>query len=121
MTDRLATAYLAVQALLTGAWWLSLATSATVRERFELDPADGAVLDAFLLPDLLVLVVGSVAGATAIARGSSWAPRVVAFTAGGCAYATLFLVLWVAGGGDGWVGIVPMALATVVTAAIAMR
>ena len=117
---RLGAAYLVVQAALAVAWWAALATSDTVRERFELDPSRPEVLDTFLVADLVVFVAGSLVASWALAGAWRSAPTLVAVVAGGAAYATLYLVGWVALGGDGATGIAPMVAATTVTSTIAV-
>lgn len=116
----MAVGYLALQAALTIGWWLALAASTGVRDAFELDDARPEVLDAFLVGDLVVFVGGSALAALALVRRWPWARTAVAVTAGGAAYATLYLVGWVAAGGDGWIGIAPMAAATLTTGTIAV-
>ena len=120
-TRRTSVAYLAAQAVTIPMWWLSMAAWPSVRGRFELDAGRRAVLDSFLLADLVLLVAGSAFAAWATARGDRRAPVVVAAVAGASASATLYLVAWVLDGGHGWSGIPPMVAATVVTAAIAAR
>jgi hypothetical protein len=116
---RLAVAYLAAQGALAVVWWLTMRASPTVRSWFELDTARHSALDAFLLADLLLFVGGSGLSAVAIARVWRSAPFLAAFTAGAVAYATLYLVSWVALEGAAIAGVAPMAIATVITAGIA--
>ena len=113
--------YLSGQALVCVAWWLALATLPGVRARFELAPGSPQTLNAFVAADLAVFVMGSALGAWGMAHRAGWAPMVVAGTAGGAAYATLYLASWVSHGGAGLLGVVPMVGATVVTSAIARR
>jgi hypothetical protein len=108
---RLAVPYLVVQAAAIPAWWLAMAAWPSVRGRFELDPGNRDVLDAFLLGDLVLLAGGS-AVAAVLRRG-----RVVgAVVAGGWAASTLTLAGWVLTGGHGWIGLPPMVAGTVLTA-----
>ena len=102
------------------AWWIGLQMSTAFRGWFELDPGHERVLDAFLVADLVVFVGGSLVTAVALARRSASAGLAAAVTAGGAAYATLYLAAWVVGGGHGWIGLVPMTVATVVTLTIAV-
>lgn len=120
-TGRLAVPYLGAQAVLAVAWWLGLGASASFRGWFELEPSRPAVLDAFLVADLVVLVGGSAMAAIGLARRRSWAPPATAAVSGGAAYATLYLAGWVLLGGHGWVGLVPMVAATTLTATVAVR
>jgi len=98
---RIYAGYLAIQAVLGVVWWITLAVSPWVRGRFELMPSQHAVVDAFVLADLAVVVVGSAVGAWAIERESDWAVPAVWFTTGGIVYPTLFLVAWVSLVGTG--------------------
>ena len=52
-------AYLAFQAVVGIGFWVALATSAGLRELFELRPTLPAVTDAFFLADLIIGVAGS--------------------------------------------------------------
>src|SRR5687768_5064215 len=117
---RVAAGYLAIQAAATVAWWLAMAGSDRVREAFELDDRRPEALDAFLFADLVALVAGSAIAAVGVGGGHPWARTAVALTAGGAGYATLYLLGWVAAGGDGWLGIAPMSVATAATIAIAI-
>jgi len=94
-------AYLAFQAVVGIGFWVALATSAGIRELFELRPTLPAVTDAFFLADLIVGVAGSALGSWALWSDARWAVPVIAATTGGLLYATLFLVLWVAMEGTG--------------------
>jgi len=93
--------YLAAQAVLGVAWWITLASSGTVRGWFELMPDHHAVMDAFVFADVAVVVVGSAVSAVAVERGSSLAVPAVFFTAGGIVYPTLYLLGWVSFTGVG--------------------
>lgn len=117
----LVAAVLAGLAVLTVAWWLAMAASPSIRSRFELDEATPEVLSAFVLADLVVAAGGAALGALAVARGWSVASSVLAWTAGGWAYATLLLAGWVLLGGGGAVGLLPMVTATGIVSVLAWR
>lgn len=117
---RVAAGYLALQAIAAVAWWLSLFTMPEVRRHFELSPERPAALDAFLVADMVIFVGGSGLSSWLLWRRSPRARTVVAFTAGGVAYATLYLVAWVAFERTAAVGLVPMVVALVATTAIAV-
>jgi hypothetical protein len=87
--------YLAAQAVVGVVFWVTLESLPAVREWLELMPSKHEVTDAFVLADAIV-IVGSAVSAWAVARGKRWSLPVVAFTAGGVVYPTLFLVCWVA-------------------------
>lgn len=109
-----------MQAAAVAGWWLALVISPRVRGWFELDAARRDVLSAFVVGDVLVLLAGSTVAAVGLLREARWAPSWVAGVAGGAAYATLLLAGWVAFGGSGAVGLVPMIAATGATALIAV-
>lgn len=102
-------------------WWAALLVAPAVRARFELDRGNHGVLNAFLLGDLVVLLGGSLLGAAGVRRDQAWAFAAVAVTTGAAGYATLYLAAWVAQGGSGWLGLVPMVPATGITAWIAWQ
>ena len=112
--------YLTAQAVLGVLWWASLFRVPSVRTWFELMPDRRSGLDAFLLADAVVFVGGSLVAAITIWRRSPWAGTVTALTAGGVAYATLYLAGWVVLEGSAATGLVPMGIATVATTAIAL-
>jgi hypothetical protein len=91
--ERVATAYLAAQAVLGVLWWVALTTSTTVRGWFELMPGEAQVMDAFAFADVIV-VVGSALGAWGLATGRRWTPAVLWFTAGAIVYPTVYLFGW---------------------------
>ena len=95
------------------AWWLAMVAWPSVRGRFELDPGNRAVLDAFLPSDLVLLAGGSLLAAVRPGRG------VTAVVAGAWAASTLILAGWVLAGGHGWIGLPPMIVGTAVVASAA--
>lgn len=114
----LAVAYLVAQAVLTVAWWMLLRASPDARSAFELAP-ERDVLDAFLVADLAVFVVGSLVSALAIKRGWPGATAIVWFTAGGVVSATVLLIALVVGAGSAASGVAPMIAASLATVAVA--
>lgn len=111
--------YLVLQAVVGILFWVALEWSPDVRELFELTPTNDTVTDAFFLADLLVGVVGSAAGAWALWSDARWSAPVVAFTAGGLVYPTLFLVAWVARTDTGDACLLIMAPPSIITSSIA--
>lgn len=79
------------------------------------------MLNAFIAGDVVVMVAASSAAAYGIARGTAWAGKAAALVTGGALYATLYLVAWTALGGDGWLGVALMSLATGIDAAVTAR
>jgi hypothetical protein len=100
-----------VLAVAVPAWWLAMAAWPAVRGRFELDPTNRDVLDAYLPGDLVVLAGGAVVAAVARHR------IVAAVVAGAWAASTLTLAGWVLRGGHGWMGLPPMVAGTALVAA----
>jgi hypothetical protein len=98
--ERILAGYLALQAVAGVAFWVILGTVPAAREWLELMPGKHEVTDAFLFADAIVVLTSAVS-AWAVAGHRSWAVPMVAFTAGGLVYPTLFLVCWVAFTGDG--------------------
>ena len=98
--ERIYAGYLAAQAVMGVVFWVTLLNVSEARSWLELMPERREVTDAFILADALV-IVGSTASAWAVATSKRWAVPVVAFTAGGVVYPTLFLVCWVAFTGVG--------------------
>jgi hypothetical protein len=106
--------YLVVQAILGIVLWFLIATSATVRDWFELVESTPAVTDSFVFADIGLVVVGSLLSAFAIWYARPWATVAISFTAGAVMYPTLYLVVWV-----GLEGTASVALAVMVWTASA--
>jgi hypothetical protein len=91
--DRRAATYLVLQAVVVFAWWVAVISSHPVREWFfpygGLDPAFAA----FLLPDLVFIVGGSLVVARRKARGAAPGPA-AAVLLGAVGYATLYTLGW---------------------------
>jgi hypothetical protein len=119
-TERVFAGYLAVQALAGVGWWVALALSPTVRSWFELAPGRPEVMDAFVVADAAV-IAGSALAARGLATGAAWAVPVVAFTAGGLVYPTLYLVGWVARTGAGGPTLAIMVPPSVLTCWVAVH
>jgi hypothetical protein len=99
--ERLSVGYLVAQAVLGVVLWITWASADVVRSWFELMPARHEVMDAFVFADLLIGVGGSALSAWGIATDRSWTVPVLAFTAGGLVYPTLYLIGWVSFAGTG--------------------
>jgi hypothetical protein len=93
--DGLVAGYFVVQAAVGVGLWALVAAVPTIRSWFELVPERRTVVDAFVVPDVLVIVTGSLATAWAIWQRRSWAPLASAFTAGALVYPTVYLLAWV--------------------------
>jgi len=88
-------AYLAMQALGGVVLWVLIDNTAFVRSGFELLSGRHAVTDAFFPADLVVIVASAVSS-YAVREAKDWALPVLAFTAGGVVYPTVYLLAWVA-------------------------
>ena len=86
--------YLALQAIAGILLWLAVAESATVRSWFEVIAGRPEVMNAFGVADMGVVVTSAIS-AWAVTARRPWAPVLVAFTAAGLLYPTLWLVGWV--------------------------
>ena len=108
----LAALYFGGHAVVDLAWWLAVKNIGWFRGWFELDPARPEVLDAFLVPDLVILAAASAVAAVALWREWRSAVVLAAVVTGGSAYATLYLAGWVILGGHGWMGVAAMSVET---------
>jgi hypothetical protein len=93
--------YFVIQAVVGVALWLVVGLWRPFRALVELVPDHPRVVDAFLLPDIVVIVTGSLATAWALRSRRGWAPLAAAFTAGAVVYPTVFLAGWFVRGGEG--------------------
>jgi hypothetical protein len=82
------------------ALWVVFASSPTVRSWFDLVSERHAVANAFVYPDIAVIVVGSLLSARALWVAAPSAVPLTAFTAGGVLYPTFYLAGWVMAGND---------------------
>ena len=98
-----------------------LLTVPASRPWFTAAGAPDAVLLAFLLPDVLLVGLGSLLAAAGIARDTRWAWPVLLVHAASAVYAGLYCVsLPVLTGGSGWIAGVAMLPVLVVPAALAL-
>ena len=116
--ERIAAAYFGGHALLDIAWWATVASSDRVRGWFDLDPEQARSLDAFFVPDMVILFAASAVAALAILRRWPSATVLAALVTGGSAYATLYLAGWVVRGGHGWMGVTAMSIETAIMAVL---
>ncbi len=117
--------YFAAQAIVGVTLWIAASASPQVRSWFDIAPERKAVVDAFLYPDIAVIVSSSASTAYALARNAGWAAVSAAFCAGGVMYPTVYLLGWVglgAGAGAAALAImIPPALLTSWTAIVIYR
>jgi hypothetical protein len=110
-------AYLLVQSAGIILWWLGLFASTEGRAYFFKD-RDWVP---FLLPDMLILVVGGVACATAALMNSRWAPWLLWLLTGGALYATLLDISYCVANGFPWIGPVLMAPTVLISGYLCWR
>lgn len=120
MKRKLAALYLAFQGLLGIVWWAMAAAWPEVCDRFVPPGAPRFVFHSFWLPDLVIVVAGSLAAAYAIARARPWAPPAAWLTAGGVAYAAFYFLLLSVYSGGAWAATAVMAPTLVLTLACAI-
>ena len=112
--DRAAAGYLAAQAVAVLAWWVAVLFAPAVRAWFfpygGLDPAFAA----FVFPDLLFIVAGSLYLARQRLRGRP-TPRASGVLLGAVGYATVYTVAWTAVLGAPVAGVVAMLVISVGT------
>jgi hypothetical protein len=82
--------YFVLQTLAGFALWIAMAVSPAIGDAVGI-AEQRAVTDAFVVPDMVLIVVGSVASAIGLWRGRSWAVPATAFTAGAVLYPTVYL------------------------------
>lgn len=120
ITPPVRAAYLAAQGIGVAGWWMSLAHP-TPRAWFL--PAGGLepAFAAFLVPDLVTIVAGSLGAAVLLLRGSP-ANRPVCFCLlGAVAYGTLSTLAWTVGVSAPWPGAAWMVVALAGTALVTLR
>lgn len=108
MRNRRPAAYLALFGAAVIGWWVAVATVPVVRRVFS-PAADPWVLTSYLLPDVVLLVAGSLLAAVAVLTGHRWSVAAVASVLGAELYATLHLLAWTGRTGQGWPGVALMA------------
>lgn len=114
--------YYIAQALVGIALWSVAMTVPMVRSWLDIVPEHRGFVDAFLYPDIAVIVVASILSAWGVAVGARWAPAPAAFTAGAVLYPTLYLVGWVSlTGGAGASALAIMVPPAMLSALIALQ
>ena len=114
--SRRASRFWCLQALAVAGWWLWLWLHPAVRGWFGFGAWPEAVLTAFALPDLLLLVGGSLVAATArgaVRTAAAW------LLVGAAGYATLWCLGASTSTGDGWLGGGLMAACTMANLVVA--
>jgi protein-S-isoprenylcysteine O-methyltransferase Ste14 len=100
-------------------WWLLLRLPAA--QPLFLPPGnDASALHAFAAADLLLLALGSALAALLLARRNPWALPLVWLVAGAIDYATIYTIGWAWLANGGWLGVVLMAPAALLTTIFAL-
>jgi protein-S-isoprenylcysteine O-methyltransferase Ste14 len=115
----LATLYFAGQGAAVLLWWLLLFAVPDSRAYFRMGDSD-TILLAFWLPDLFLLAIGSLLASIFIRRDSDLMLIVVWFVVGTIAYATLYCLAFALLTDTGWLGVVFMSPAMIVSGNLAI-
>lgn len=86
-TKRFAAALLALQGLLTVAWWQWIIVRPEIRDYFFAPRTHGAILEKFAAPDLIVFAGGSIAASVLALRNSRFAAAAGWLVVGAAIYA----------------------------------
>jgi protein-S-isoprenylcysteine O-methyltransferase Ste14 len=116
----LASFYLILQGLGVAAWWALLWLRPAARAPFLPPHNDPTALLAFAAPDLAFIAVGSLLAGLFLRRGNGWALPLTWLTAGAVDYATVYVLMWSALTGGGWLGFVMMAPTAIVSTTLAL-
>lgn len=107
--DRIAIAYLLLQGLLVGGFWIVMAAAPGLQDHFVTQNAPWRTFRTFMLPDILLLAALPLATAWAWHARKRWTRYALWLNTGAAAYATLSAIsLWLADG-HLWMGALMMA------------
>jgi hypothetical protein len=104
---RLAALWCGVQALGIAAWWSALVLVPALREAFVVPGSSELTLFAFVVPDVLLGVVGGLVATVGLWRARPWGHTALLLVTGAMVYAALYCVV-IACAGAGWWGAVLM-------------
>ncbi|HQR35945.1 MAG TPA: isoprenylcysteine carboxylmethyltransferase family protein [Blastocatellia bacterium] len=107
---KLTSPYFAMQAFAILAWWLVLWFQPATRSHFLPPSGDDVFLLAFCLPDLLLLVIGSLAAAILCWREKALASVALWLVIGSLGYATLYCLSLSLFTNAAWISVVMMAV-----------
>lgn len=105
---KLTAPYFAIQALAVLAWWLTLWLYPNSRQFFMPPDSDEVFLLAFCLPDLALIVIGSLAASFLCWREKSSANVALWLVVGSLAYATLYCLALSLFTNSAWISVVMM-------------
>lgn len=118
--QRRAAGYLTLQAMTTTVWWVVLWLRPDLRRHF-IAPAQGeAALLAFWMPDLMLIVLGSLTAAWLAVYGSAALAPVLWLTAGAVSYAALYCLALSIQTDGAWLSTVLMLPAMLLTVCFAL-
>lgn len=83
-------AYLWFQGVTAALWWIGVGFVPSFRDLFLWNGLDPVVLQAFLIPDLLLFVIGANVAAWGVSKRARWAETVCLIHAGAAVYAGLY-------------------------------
>ena len=104
---RLAALWCGVQALGIAAWWSALVLAPALRSAFVVPGSSELTLFAFVVPDVLLGVIGGLVAALGLWRERPWGRTALLLVTGAMVYAALYCVV-IACAGGGWWGAVLM-------------
>ena len=112
--------YLLAQGIAIAAWWVYLAWNPSAQHAFVPPGASAIELLAFRLPDLLVAVPASVGAGVALLRRAAVAVPLAWFASGAVVYAFVYCVAWAILREGGWLNVVFMAPAALLSTVSAL-
>jgi protein-S-isoprenylcysteine O-methyltransferase Ste14 len=112
--EKSASIYFAFQGVAVLAWWILLLIKPNFRQLFQMGDNEN-ILWAFWLPDLFLLVVGSLILSFLIAVGHKFMPVVLWFTVGAFSYTAFYCFSFALLTDTGWLGVVAMFPAMIVS------
>ncbi|MFN6964288.1 MAG: methyltransferase family protein [Pyrinomonadaceae bacterium] len=104
--------FFALLAAATAAWWIALAFEPSLRRYFEIDPSSPVAFIAFRLPDLVIVMPGSVTAAVLCFFQSRLASSAAWLVTGAISYATVYTFAAAMRTDAGWPGVAMMMAAT---------
>lgn len=99
---RLAALWCGVQAGGIAAWWSALVLVPALRGAFVVPGSSELTLFAFVVPDVVLGVVGGLVAAIGLWRKRPWGNSALLLVTGGMVYAALYCVVIACAGGGWW-------------------
>lgn len=105
--NRSASVYFALQSIAVAAWWILLFFVPTLRVHFQMGDSE-TILLAFWLPDLFLLILGSLAASVFCFLVIKFASIAAWFVVGAISYAALYCLAFALLSDSGWLGVTLM-------------